>query len=672
MSPTLKKAFISFRIGVPLWNNDRQFDNLLALMLRHRKTAEEITFFTSETHPPLPLETVRQIVPVLRKRIVQAREAGLRAGINILSTIGHHNENLANSLSGDYQQLMDMDGKTCAGSFCPNDPHVLEYVRELYTLIASADPDHIWIDDDIRLFGHMPISETCFCDNCLKIFAGECGQSYGRKELRYAFNSGDDAAKLELRRQWLQHNADTINRLLAVIEKAVHAIKPGMELGLMSGEQLYTRYDFAGHARVLAGENGTAVRWRPGGGFYDDAQLSGMIDKAHDIGRQISRMSESVVNIQSEIENFPYQQLRKSRRAVVLETAAYIAAGCTGAAYNVLPFFATDRLEEYDPLITEIARHRDFYDLMVREGKRALPIGIHSGWNADTYITGDISGGDWPRLNSWSLAAGCAKEFWESGLPIAYGPENALVSLFSGDRIMALSDDELRHSLSGGVYMDGGALERLRERGLERYAGFRVDGWEKSDCIEENLPHQLNGGLAGRMRDGRQSFLFWGVPAAKMVPVEEGADSLARLIDYSGDEVSSCGLGIFSNALGGRVAVAGYYPWTFLQSTAKTLQLRQLMRYLSKDTLPAYIASPHKMAVWAKRPEPGRLVITVLNACLDPAEGVELMVLTAKSRITVIDMDCKEVTVESKGADGACQRFVLPSFAGWDMRLIIA
>ena len=672
MSATLEKAFVSFRIGVQLWNNDRQFDALLALLRQHARVAEEITLFTSETHPPLPLETVRRIVPVLRQRLTQARDAGLKAGINVLSTIGHHNENLANSLSGDYQRLTDMDGNTCSGAFCPNDPRVQEYVRELYTLIAAAAPDHIWIDDDIRLSGHMPIRETCFCDNCLSIFAEECGHTFDRKELRYAFNSGDDAAKLALRRQWLQHNANTINRLLAVIEKAVHAVKPGMELGLMSGDQLYTRYDFTGHAGVLAGEAGSAVRWRPGGGFYDDGQLGGMIDKAHDIGRQISRMPGSVINIQSEIENFPYQQLRKSRRTVVLETAAYIAAGCTGAAYNVLPFFATDRLEEYDSLVAEIARHRDFYDLMVREGNRALPTGIHAGWNRDTYISGDMNGGDWPRFNSWNLPGGYAKELWESGLPIAYNQENAVVSLLSGDLVMALSDDELKHGLSVGSYMDGLALERLRERGFDRAAGFRIDGWEKSDCIEENLPHPLNGELTGRRRDGRQSFLFWSVPAAKLTPAEPGAASLARLIDYNGNEVSSCGLGVFTNEFGGRVAVAGYFPWTFLQSTGKTLQMRQLMRYLSGDTLPAYVASPHKMTLWAKCPEPGRQVITVFNSCLDPAEKVELLILTGKNKITMVNMACEEVALYSIGVDGPYRRFVLPAIAGWDMRLIMA
>ena len=55
---------------------------------------------------------------------------GYKTGINILTTIGHHNENLDNSLKGNYTYMTDINGEVCHGSFCPNDDNMREYIRK--------------------------------------------------------------------------------------------------------------------------------------------------------------------------------------------------------------------------------------------------------------------------------------------------------------------------------------------------------------------------------------------------------------------------------------------------------------------------------------------------------------------------------------------------------------
>jgi hypothetical protein len=151
--PDIRRAFISFRISPLQWMPEKHYGELLAMFEKHKGVTDEITFFTSFTHPPLPLEEMKRRCNILATRMPQARALGYRAGINILSTIGHHEENLPNSLSGDYTNLTDIDGNLCRGSFCPNAPQVQQYVREVYKMIAAANPDYIWIDDDVRLCG---------------------------------------------------------------------------------------------------------------------------------------------------------------------------------------------------------------------------------------------------------------------------------------------------------------------------------------------------------------------------------------------------------------------------------------------------------------------------------------------------------------------------------------
>ena len=50
---TLEKASISFRIGVPQWMPEQRYRDLLSLFDKYPGVTDDITFFTSATHPPL-------------------------------------------------------------------------------------------------------------------------------------------------------------------------------------------------------------------------------------------------------------------------------------------------------------------------------------------------------------------------------------------------------------------------------------------------------------------------------------------------------------------------------------------------------------------------------------------------------------------------------------------
>jgi hypothetical protein len=256
---TLEKASISFRIGVPQWMPEQRYLDLLSLFEKYPGVTDDITFFTSATHPPLPVDEMARRCAVLAKRIPQAKACGYRAGINVLSTMGHHNENLPHSLAADYTRVTDADGNVSLGSFCPNDPRFLSYVRDIYRLVAKADPDYIWIDDDVRLAGHMPVGETCFCDRCVGLFSQETGTAFTRASLKTVLSAGPSPERLDVRKAWLVHNRATIARLLAEIEKTVHSERPGLPLGFMSGERFYEGYDFDQWAITLAGAGASPV-----------------------------------------------------------------------------------------------------------------------------------------------------------------------------------------------------------------------------------------------------------------------------------------------------------------------------------------------------------------------------------------------------------------------------
>lgn len=656
----IEKAFISFRIGPPQWLPENRYGELLTLFEKYKGVTDEITFFTSFTHPPLPLEEVKRRCELLARRMPQARALGYRAGINILSTIGHHEENLPNSLSGNYTNLTDIDGNVCRGSFCPNDPRVQEYVRELYQIVAAANPDYIWIDDDVRLAGHMPLHLTCFCDHCLATFETESGKKYTRASLKSAFLEGPSDQRATMCKAWLVHNRATINRLFTLIEKTVHDAKPGLPLGFMTGDRFFEGYDFDNWAKTLAGPANAPVYWRPGGGFYEDSWTTGLIGKSHDIGRQVSKLPASVVSIQSEIENFPYQRLKKAANTTALEAASHMGAGCTGAAFNVLSG-NNEPLDEFEPLVARLHKARPFYDLMAKHLGRSEPIGLCTAWNKDSALAADMFGG----AGFW----GESTQVFEIGLPTAYGPNGAAVTLLFPQSLATMSKDQITKTLSSGVYTDAATLNVLNQMGFQELTGLAVDGVLPIDCIEEFADHPLNAPFAGRQRDCRQSFNRASGFALKKV--DPKAETLARLVDYAGKETAATSMAVFENRLGGRICVAGYFPWTFLHSLSKSAQMKSVMRWLSRDQLPAYVASYHKVNLWARQTSAGHMAIAMVNASFDPADELVLALLTPSAKITVIDMDGKSSVVPEGGRDGPYRRFTLPKVEPWSARLVV-
>ena len=662
-------ASISFRVGLHQWLDERRFDELLQLFEKHQGVTDQITLITAYAHVPIKLDLMNQRCEVLAERMAHVRRLGYQTGINLLSTIGHVDEYGSSSLDEDYVRLTDIDGNSHQAYFCPNDMRFRdEYVGKVYQGLASADPDYIWLDDDIRVHWHKPILFACFCDNCMGIFSKETGKEYTRAALKEAFNTGSAERKLEIREAWLEHNCDLMSSLLAFIEGVVHGSKPGLPLGLMTGAMLYELCGFRQWAEVLSGPGKSEVMWRPGGGFYADENLRELMRKAHAIGPQVAELPENVVTIQSEVENFSYERLKKAARSTVLEAAVHIAAGCTGNAFNVLSL-NDEPLAEYGELVCEIRRARPFLDLLVQRSGRSMPTGLFAGWNRATFTTHNIHGGDWFDGRVEEMPDRHAEEIFELGVSPAYCLEKASVTALAGENVLALSDEEIERILASGVYVDAKALDNLNKRGFDGLTGFTLSGSAEHCSMEKFVEHPLNGGFSGRKRDGRQSFEQPG-QANVLEPSDRGAQILSEMIDYDGRRIAPCCMGVFENRLGGRVCAAGYFAWTHLQNLAKSSEIKKVLRWLSRDTLSAYICSYHKINMWTRELSGGSYTISIVNASLDLAENVRLAARTERTDLCVTDMKCSDTAITCSCSEGPYREFILPTLQPWSIYLV--
>jgi hypothetical protein len=645
---------VSLRISTHLWRNEARLQDLLTLLENQRGTVREVAFFTSFTHPPLPYATVAGRAEELAGIMPRFRELGLRVGINHLATLGHLDENLKNSLSEPWQKTTDLNGTAAKGCYCPLDPRFQTYVHDCYKVLAEAGPEFIWIDDDVRMANHGPAMMSCFCDLCLARFAEETGETWTRSRLAETFANEGNAPAREWRRQWVAHNRRIIDELFGQIRAAVDEVDPALPLGFMSCDMIYEGMAFSQWGQSMAGSRAVPVKWRPGGGFYADDHPLGMLRKIHQIGRIAGAIPPADSDVQYEHENFPYQKLKKSETIFVAETGAALAAGCTGVALNLMGI-SPDPIDEYVPYFDRIREAQPLFDRLVSLAGRSPCEGIWPSITPDLWAVGNRAD-PMPSL----------LELVEIGLPPAYAPEGARIHLLSGNAVRAFSRAELERMLSQAVLLDGPALRCLQEMGLGKLAGFEVAEVRDRDTIERFTDDGLNGRHAGWWRDCRPS--FWRMDAFLLRPLDDSARVLAELIDFDSEPYGPV-MGVIENRLGGRVAVLGYYPWTSLQSSAKTTQLKSLCRWLSRDQLPAYVSSFHKVALWCRRDADGAPVVPLLNASADTARGVRLHI-QAQGPLSLLHVDGRQENVSLVGDDGPYRVLELPALGPWETVLV--
>lgn len=654
-----EKILNSIRVSVPNWRDETAFAELLDLLCEYRDCVQQVAFFSSAFHPPLPLETARAHTEILRDRIRRTKEKGFSCGVNVLSTIGHHPERMGEVLQGDWQRMTNIDGKTNEAVFCPADKRYLEeYVKPLYRIFCSAEPDFVWVDDDLR-YGHIPIGNGCFCSGCIRKFNADNGYDFTSETLKAALIAAGNTA---LRKRWLRHQSEKLADLLGEIGRTVRAYTDNIALGFMTGERYFEGYDFGLMANALSENGKYEIMWRPGGGAYSDRPFAGQIAKSEEIGRQVARLPVCVTSVQSEIENFPYRLLQKSPRSTALEVLLHVSAGCTGAALNVLPDApAGEPVSVMRGHFNALRQAVPFEKLLSETLGRAPTAGVFDGWHplAQAALDADFFTGSGGRF-TWPWA-----ELFSLGFPRCYDFEGASCYLLNGSSPLAYTEQELLHMLSTGVYMDAEALITLNAMGYRHLTGFSVGDTFAEDSVEIYADHPLNAGITGKRRLCPQVFVQGG---SRVLLCDPGARSLCYLTDHRGRIKADCSMGVFENELGGRVCVSSHYALCGFLDTLKSGQMKRLFRFLSRDSLPALAGSCARLTLTA-RDTPNGPAAVLLNANFDTLQNVSVL-FGSCSKLRFVAEDCVPRVLAAAGTDGNMTRFILPPLAPYSMALL--
>ena len=645
------RCTLAYRIENPRWEDDDAFQELLDLLTSHAVAVDEVSFFDDSfpIQACAPLDKIRARAELLRTRQQSIRDAGIPvAGINVLITLGHMDIPQAEDPL-PVPPMVGHDGYVSNSCACPNTECFREYIRERYRLMAESGPDFIWVDDDYR-WSHHGALYPCFCPTCLADF----GWKEGREALVARLNDPDER---ELRVHWSAFLEGTLTDLATEIGEAVHEVDPEIEVGLMTigfSHSTYGNYAIGRWAEAM-----DAVRGRPGHGYYTDDHPRGIVDKIMDVARQVDAYPPTVHTIQYELENYPWVPLNKAARTVCNEITLAIAVGCTGAALNMMHRIGS--LDDHAPVLEAVGAMRPVWQELV-EAADGLPLaGLWGAYTPELMARREVGAGGWFREGApWDIQA--PNEAAEMGLPLTSTRADAVGTLLAGRITEALDDDTLREILAGGVIMDADALSVLWNRGLGELTGARIAG-ACEPVMERFTEHPLNGEDAG---DGRRAG-SWD-RGYRLDPLP-GAEVLAKLESFEGKDCRAC-LTAYENAIGGRVVVAGYAPWSGLGRGPKRRQLLRMADWVTRGNLPVTIATTSRVMPLVRRAADGsRIAVALMNLSLDDTPELSMMLDTTCATVNLVTPDGSRPLEATRTDQGLLVR--VPPMGAWESVVLV-
>ena len=608
------------RVPATVLISKREKDTFFKCLSTLGNAVKEVVFFTHLSHDLRLIEYMQTMADKLKEYIVQVKEMGYRVGVNVLCTVGHMAEDRNTTLSNlDY---MENSGNVNYGRLCATSDNTYDYIDKLYKVFAAMPLDIIYSDDDLNY------GLNCDCKICMNTFEEKYGlfSKYSmpvNSESYYnMLNSADIDIRIESRKCFLSFYKYKQEKIFSVIEKAVHGVNPDISLGFMTctlgndgcGEKEW--------AKVLKGKSEKAeVYHRPGGGLWTDFVPSRLMEKVNFTARQIRYLPEEVKKVQAEIEVFPYYSLRKSAKFLELESLMYLASGCTGISFY--PTRENDFFED-NKYIKCFKNITDFADELVSIFGRSQPEGIGAFWNKDSFL--NISS------KIFSPVCNFPDDIFNIGLPVCYN-NKCEIFLLNKSNIENMTDKEILLCLKKGVMLDGDALKIINDRGFSKYTGFKISKEFKGNAVEFDLDHRFN--FKGNnernigyefLKSGHGEYAF--DKPENLYSIEktaENAEYLTQLFNRS-YELLDYASGIFENELGGRVYVGGYAAFTWCYTYSRTIQLKNIVKWLSKDNLKAYVNSFEKIMIFNRKTTENKEGIIFCNVSFDDIKNLEIAI----------------------------------------------
>ncbi|MFA6175542.1 MAG: hypothetical protein WC765_03070 [Phycisphaerae bacterium] len=505
--------------------------------------------------------------------------SGLGVGILVQSLMSHGDRG-GGTVNPDMEKIASVDGRRLQ-RLCPLGEAFREYTRNALTTLASTGPDFFLIDDDFRLFLD---GIGCFCELHLQAFSKVAGRAFSREQLVDVLQQ-DDPASREIGRLWNDTLRSSMLSMAKCVRKGIDVVDSRIACGLFTSSN--GEFAWASDiAAILAGKTPPLVRLN--NSHYHEDGYKIFPRRMYNTAMQAAYLRD-VPDVLVEADTFPQNRFSQSAQSLNGQITGALLNGVNGILLWITP------LTEFEPesgaaYREMLKRHQGFYEALSRMLPRVewlgtstpLPLKPAPFWNP-------IELGKQVYTSNWA-----GNILGRLGIPAQFGGTSK-VKMLAGREVDFFSDEELLRFVASGLLLDGSAAEKMCQRGFADYLGVDVKASHlrvSFDRLSEDA--NLNGKAAG----AKIALMNFASATRAITVLHKSVAILSELMlepwyQCPDPQPVGPGLTIFTNAIGGRVAVYAMSlcgdewndGYNFISLKRKE-QLTRLMELLGDNPLP--------------------------------------------------------------------------------------
>lgn len=654
------------RLGSATQKNPAFIDKLVNTIKNNPGSCDEVWFASDYGFPNLEVheKTARTIMEQAEK----FRKIGVRVSLQISNTLGHGEYMKAQDCGGliyensKVEHLVGCDGTVAGYCFCWNGEHFRDYVVKELQAYAEIKPHTVWFDDDLRPVNHAPVSEGCFCDNCIRKFNQQYGTAFTRESLVEAIGYGDPKYR-EMYAAFTRASLYDFARLMA---KTVCDISPDTEMGY----QFYcngglTGFNFDYIFDGLRDGSGKPAKSRPGGGCYDAHNPNDILYKSMQIDYQNSMLPPYVKEIRPEIENLPDVVYGKSIASTCFETTVNFARGANAMSYAMI-MNDYESFDWHNKMFGAFSANRKYWEKLAELSSSTAPGGLslyHSGNMWKRKLSRDEKPLAYAREPVF-----CHDSLITTGIPVTHFQGEGLCIL-TGEIAEVISDEDIEALLKRNVLADGAAACALTQRGFGEKLGITAEKIESRPFRIEYEDNEITGAFRGKKW---KKSICCPIYDFRLTPCGSGVTVLSRYDTNARDVAPAPGKYPFGIAealtkteYGSQWAVLGYEPWTNIICTDRRNFLLTVADYLGKG-VPAYVESALQSVIIPRMKDGKVFSVSVINCELYGSEKVTVKIRNPYGEKPVY-MDKDEAYTPDFTVNGNEMTVEIKNIPGWSV-----
>lgn len=662
---------IDIRLGNHHNKSEAASKELIAAIGEFPGSCDTVWFATEYGYPSLEFhkksgEKIKEIAQLYR-------DAGIKVSLQISNTLGHgeYMKSKDNSAIDQYgfEKIVGPDGTVSDYSFCWRGEKFTDYCIQSIEAYLGMKPATVWIDDDLRVLNHAPVSYGCYCDHCIAEFNKEYGFSYTREALIQEINYGD----VSVREKYVAFIRKGMYDFTYKLSKAIVKASPDTQLALQYARvSNYTGMDYNYLFEAMHDASGKNLKSRPGGGVYDDKTPMKLLDKMLWLSYSNSVVPDFVTDNYPEVENTPDVPFGKSIYGTIRESTLDLAYGCNGLTYAVLmtPY---EKIDFHKKMLRAFSEYKPYWEKMIEHNRGTKNGGGLVYDPPKAYLRkmeqeeplfkweNDFEDGSYIRT---------PQPLMKVGMPVTLDKDGGSLLIVSGDTVKCMTDADIESILDQPVLIDGPAFKAIRDRGF---------GWAFDATIEQAksqwgfreifMDHAINKGNAGM--PWTESF-FTGYQMPPHALHGEGMEPLGELkVAKTGEPlgISNAIVNVYdrNHQVVSKWAVFGYCIWKDIISSAKRRQIIYAADYVCGHQLPAILESAEQVVVLPRVDKEKKTVsVTLCNASIGKTDEMVLRIRNPRgSQFVLMNADiCMDAKTERDGNDVLV---TVPSIGGWDI-----